>query len=84
MHFYHCVIGYVQEIYETFLDAQRECNLESEHEELKKMTPEPMNVMPNKQPRYEAIKKRNERRAMVVKDVSSTATGVVNQHPLYY
>ena len=48
------------------------------------MTPKPMNVMLNKQPRDEAIKKRNERRAMVVKDVPPTATGMIKQHQFYY
>ena len=48
------------------------------------MTPEPMNVVVNKQPRDEAIKKRNDRRAMVVKHVPPTATGVINLHQLYY
>ena len=57
------VIGYVQEIYETFLDAGQKGNLETEHKELKRMTPKPMNVMLNKQPRDEAVRKRNERRA---------------------
>lgn len=77
------ILGYVQEIYETFLDAQKEGNLKKEYEKLKKMTPEPMNAMLNKQPRDEAIKKRKERRAMVVKDVPPTATGVINQHLMH-
>ena len=42
------------------LDAEQKGHLEKELEELKKMTPKPMNVMLNKQPRDEAIKKRNE------------------------
>ena len=78
------VIAYVQEIYETYLDAEQKGHLEKELEELKKMTPKPMNVMLNKQPRDEAIKKRNERRAMVVKDVPPTATGMIKQHQFYY
>ena len=78
------VIAYVQEIYEMYLDAEQKGHLEKELEELKKMTPKPMNVMLNKQPRDEAIKKRNERRAMVVKDASPTATGMIKQHQFYY
>ena len=39
-----------------------------------------MNVMLNKQPSDKAVRKRNERRAMVVKDVLTTATGVIKQY----
>ena len=78
------VIAYVQKIYETYLDAEQKGHLEKELEELKKMTPKPMNVMLNKQPRDEAIRRRNERRAMVVKDVPPIATGMIKQHQFYY
>ena len=47
--------------------------LKKESKNLKEMTPQPMNTMLLKQPRDEAIKKRSERKAMVVKDVPPTA-----------
>ena len=43
--------------------------LKKEIKHLKEMTPEPMNTMLVKRPKDEAIKKHNERKAMVVKDV---------------
>ena len=56
LHFFSFYIGYVQTIYETFLDAQRKDTLEEEAKKIKKMTPEPMNTMLNKQSRDEAKK----------------------------
>ena len=47
--------------------------LKKESKYLKEMMPQPMNTMLVKQPRDEAIKKRSERKAMVVKDVPPTA-----------
>lgn len=67
-------------MYQTFLDAQRKGNLEEEKDKLKTMTPEPMNTMLTKQPRDEAIKKRKDRRAMVVEDVPPTSAGLKNKH----
>ncbi len=77
--FFSFYIGYVQAIYETFLDAQRKDTLKEEAKKIKKMTPKPMNTMLNKQSRDEAVKKRKERRAMVLKDVPPTSTGLKNQ-----
>ena len=42
--------------------------------ELDEMTPLPMNTMLEKQSRAEAIKKRDERQIMTVKDVPATGT----------
>ena len=70
-------------MYQTFLDAQRKGNLEEEKDKLKKMTPEPMNTMLTKQPRDEAIKKRKDRRAMVVDLVPPTSTGLKNKYTVY-
>ena len=70
-------------MYQTFLDAQRRGNLEEEKDKLKKITPEPMNTMLTKQPRDEAIKKRKDRRAMVVEDVPPTSTGLKNKYMVY-
>ena len=70
-------------MYQTFQDAQRKGNLEEEKDKLKKMTPEPMNTMLTKQPRDEAIKKRKDRRAMVVEDVPPTSTSLKNKYSVY-
>lgn len=42
------------------------------------MTPEPMNTMLTKQPKDEAIKKRKERKLMVVEEVPPTTPGKVS------
>ena len=47
--------------------------LKKESKYPKEMMPQPMNTMLVKQLRHEAIKKRSERKAMVVKDVPPTA-----------
>ena len=67
--------GYVQEVYDAFLECLKNGYLEKELEELEKMTPEFMNTMMNKQSREDAIKKRDERKAMIVDDVPPTAAG---------
>ena len=56
-----------------FLNARKMA--EKELEELEKMTPEFMNTMMNKQSREDAIRKRDERKAMSVEDVPPTAAG---------
>ena len=45
---------------------------------LQEMTPAPMNSMLEKQPKEVAVKKREERRSMVVKDVLPTTPGKQN------
>ena len=67
--------GYLQEIYETFLDCQKNNHLKKELEELEKMTPELMNTMMEKQSREDTIKKNIERKAMVVENVPPTMAG---------
>ena len=69
-------VDYVQEIYETFLDAHKCHKLEGAAKQLVDMTPAAMNSMLTKQPREEAIRKRDERKTMVVKDVPPTTRGV--------
>lgn len=49
--------------------------MEQEAKKIEEMTPEFMNMMLMKQPREEAIQKREERKAMVVKDVPPTTPG---------
>ena len=52
--------------------------MEKEKKAIKKMTPKPMNTMLCKQPRDEAVKKRKDRKAMLVKDVPPTAGNMSN------
>ena len=54
--------GYVHEVWETLLDAMRKNILEHEMKLIKEITPAPMNTMLVKEPRDQAIKKREERK----------------------
>ncbi len=66
--------GYVQEVWKTLLDAiNKKDILEKEMKSIKDITPAPMNTKLAKQPRGEAIKKRDERKKMITKDVPPTA-----------
>ena len=66
------LVGYVEELFQFFLGLSKE-QLQGAVQDLKEMTPEPMNSMlVDKQPREEAIKKRAERLSMVTRDVPPT------------
>ena len=66
------LVGYVEELFQFFLGRSKE-QLQGAVQDLKEMTPEPMNSMlVDKQPREEAIKKRAERLSMVTRDVPPT------------
>lgn len=71
--YYLFCVDYVEEIYETFINAAKEKTLKPALTELDDMSPAPMNSMLNKESREEAILKRNQRKRMVVVDVLSTA-----------
>ena len=68
---------YVEEIYQTFVEAHKANKLADAITELNDITPAPMNTMLNKQPREEAIKKMKQRREMTVEDIPPT-TGIRN------
>ena len=55
---------YVDEIFTTICSSIKTKALKKAREELKTMTPPAMNTMLEKQPKSEAIKKREERRLM--------------------
>lgn len=61
-------------MFQTFLCATKD-DLKEAAKALKKNTPVAMNTMLTKQPKEEAIKKREERQKMVVKDVPPTTPG---------
>jgi hypothetical protein len=65
----------VDEIYDTMVDAIVNKKLENEVKEIKKETPLPMNTMLDKQPRSEAIKKKQSRESMPIVDVPPTNPG---------
>ena len=66
--------GYVHEVWETLLGAMKKKDiLENEKKMIKEITPAPMNTMLAKEPRDEAIKKCEERKKMITKDVPPTA-----------
>ena len=73
--------GYVQKVWEAMLiTLTDEEILQQERKNIKDMTPKPMNAMLTKQTRGEAIKKREERKLMVTKDVRPTAGLLINSH----
>ena len=65
-------------MWETFLDVLKKDDVRvKEMQQIKEMTTQPMNTMLAKQSRDAAIKKRDERRKMVIKEVPPTA-GLLN------
>ena len=68
---------YVDEIYQTMLNAGEE-KLEEATQELVKMAPPPMDRMLVKQSREEAIQKMSQRKEMVVANVPPTAAPMQN------
>ena len=69
------ILDYVNEIFSTICLSIKTKALKKAREELKAMTPAAMNTMLEKQPKSEAIKKREERRQMQVKDIPSSIPG---------
>ena len=70
------ILGYVEDMYQSFLVAHHNGQLSSAIAELKTMTPKPMNSMLEKQNREEAMKIREQRKRMDVVDVPPTASGM--------
>ena len=64
----------MEEIFQTFMNASKE-EMVNAAAELSGKTPATMNTMLEKQSRDEAIKKKEERSQMVVKDVPPTTPG---------
>ena len=69
------VLDYVDEIFYTICGSIKAKTFTKAREELKTMTPPPMNTMLEKQPKSEALKKREDRRQMQVKDVPPSIPG---------
>ncbi|XP_044176759.1 uncharacterized protein LOC114964351 [Acropora millepora] len=63
---------YIDDIYNTFLDAKKCNTLRAAKEDLEAMTPAPMNAMLEKQPQDEAIELWKKRKSMVVQDIPRT------------
>ena len=72
-------LDYVEEIFQTFLKATK-AELKEAAQKLNDKSPAPVNEMLQKQPREEALKKREERRKMVTKDVPPTTPGMNINH----
>lgn len=68
---------YVEDIYQSLLVAQQDNQLATAVEELKNMTPKPMNTMLEKQDKAVAIGIREQRKEMKVVDVPPTASGII-------
>ena len=71
--FFLPILAYVEDIFATLLDGVKTGTLKEEAKKVEQLTPQPMHTMLTKQPREEAIKKQDERKAMVVKDVPPTS-----------
>lgn len=65
------VLDYVEEIFQTFIKASKDEIIDAAAK-LYEKTPAAMNTMLEKQSREEAIKRKEERSQMVVKDVPPT------------
>ena len=72
--FYTFTLDYVAEIFQTYLKASKG-DLRDAAQKLKEKSPAPMNEMLQKEPRYEALRKREERGKMIVRDVPPTTPG---------
>lgn len=72
--FYTFTLDYVEEIFQTYLKASMG-DLKDAAQKLKEKSPAPMNEMLQKEPRDEALRKREERSKMIVKDVPPTTPG---------
>lgn len=68
-------VDYVEEIYQTCVEALINKTLVDAADELAMMSPEPMNTMLEKQDRNEAIQKRTARKQLLVEDVPGTCNG---------
>ena len=64
----------MEDIFQTYLDASKDA-LKKAAKALKEKTPPAMNTMLNKQSRAEAVRKREERKKMVVKNIPPTTPG---------
>ena len=71
---YHS-LGYVEDIYQVMLCAIQAGKLKSARNDLKEMTPLPMNTMLVKQSKSEAILKKVQRKGMTIVDVPPTNPG---------
>ena len=60
--------AYIQEIYETILLSSKK-DLKEAAVKLNEMCPPPMNTMLSKQTKSDALKKRSDRRQIIIKDV---------------
>ena len=77
-YFVYFTIDYVEDIYQTMVEAIGSKQLDEPMDELKKQTLSPMNTMLNKQPREEAIRKRNTRDKTQLVDVPPTNPGTIS------
>ena len=66
---------YVDDIYETMVDAIVNNKLKDVIDKIKAETPPPINKMLNKQPLSEAIRKKNMQECMPIVDVQPTNSG---------
>jgi len=72
--FYTFTLDYVEETFQTYLKASMG-DLRDAAQRLKEKSPAPMNEMLQKEPRDEALRKREERSKMIVRDVPPTTPG---------
>lgn len=63
---------YVEEFYQTYVEAEREKMLDAAAKELQERSPPPMNSMLEKEERQVAVERREARQKMTVADVPPT------------
>lgn len=74
--FYTFTLDYVEEIFQTYLKSSKG-DLRDAAQTLKEKSPAPMNEMLQEEPRDEALRKREERSKMIVRDVPPTTPGKI-------
>ena len=75
--------AYIQEIYETILSSSKK-DLKEAAVKLKEMCPPPMNTMLSKQTKSDALKKRSDRRQIIIKDVPPSTPGTRSLYVTFF
>ena len=75
--------AYIQEIYETILSSS-EKDLKEAAVKLKEICPPSMNTMLSKQTKSDALKKRSDRRQIIIKDVPPSTPGTRSLYVAFF
>ena len=75
--------AYIQEIYETILSSSKK-DLKEAAVKLKEMCPPSMNTMVSKQTKSDALKKRSDRRQIIIQDVPPSTPGTRSLYVTFF